>query len=114
MQKSPHDTTNLRTRAQVSKLEPSPLTYTEIFCVNENLSIICFIFIAMIAPLLSWASNNPNNDVFRLLVGREEIHNHGKNVMALFDIQRLKVCVVIKHFTKVGWTYFVNVDCSPM
>lgn len=106
MPKSPHDTTNLKTWAQVCKLEPSPLTYTKIFCVNENLLIICFSFRAMVVPFISWASNRPNNDVFRLLVGREKIHYHDENVMAPFWHPKVKSACGNQAFYQGGLQIF--------
>ncbi len=114
MPKSPHDTTNLKTWAQVSKLEPSPLTYTKIFCVNENSPIICFNFIAMAMPFISWASNSHNNDVFQFLVGREKIHNHGKNVMAPFWHPKVKSACGNQTFYQGGLHIFCQGNARRM
>jgi len=51
----------------------------------------------------------PNSDVFEFLVGTKKINNPPKMSWPPFDIQRSKMHVAVKHFAKVGFTYFVKV-----
>jgi hypothetical protein len=51
----------------------------------------------------------PTNDVFQLLLVERKFTTITKMSWPPFDIQRSKMHVAIRHFAKVGCTYFVKV-----
>ncbi len=77
--------------------------------MSEDLSRICFNFIAMVAPLISWASNNPTVMCFCSQLAKRKFTTTTKTSWLPFDIQRSKVHVVVMHSTKASYTYFLKV-----
>lgn len=81
-----HDIIELRTVTQVCKLEPASLTYAIIFQASSNLLKICFNFIAMVAPLVSWALVDPIVMCFEFLFDGEKINNHHSEIIMMKKI----------------------------
>ncbi len=77
--------------------------------MNEILSRICFSFIAMATPLISWASKNPIVMHFYSQLAKRKFTTIAKISWPPFDIQRSKVHVVVMHSTKASCTYFLKV-----
>jgi hypothetical protein len=63
----------------------------------------------MAVPLVSWALNNPILMCFDSQLVERNFTTTVKTSWAPFDIQRLKVHVVVKHFANVGCTYSIKV-----
>ncbi len=63
----------------------------------------------MVAPLISWASNNPTVMCFCSQLAKRKFTTTTKTSWPPFDIQRSKVHVVVMHFTKASYTYFLKV-----